>query len=344
VTAANPRTVVVVQAGAPVAMPWLSQAAAVVDAWYPGQVDGTALANVLYGKVNPSGHLPVTFPQGLSQVPAHTPAQWPGVNGQVDFSEGLDIGYRHYLDQNIAPMFPFGFGLSYTTFGYSNLQIQPGAGAGDDVTVTATVTNTGARAGSDVAQLYLKDPAAAGEPSRELAGFDRVTLQPGQSEPVTFTITPREEEWWNDSAAGWSQSPGTYGVFVGDSSAAADLPLTGSYQLASTPGTRQVTVTAPQTMTPGQASKVTVSLSAAGTETLDQVRLAVQLPQGWTAKATSPATFTDVAPGDSPSATFSVTPDPQSPNINATVHATATLGSDLTRQDGTSTLVSPPAG
>jgi beta-glucosidase len=344
VTAANPRTVVVVQAGAPVAMPWLSQAAAVVDAWYPGQVDGTALANVLYGKVNPSGHLPVTFPQGLSQVPANTPAQWPGVNGQVDFSEGLDIGYRHYLDQNIAPMFPFGFGLSYTTFGYSNLQIQPGAGAGDDVTVTATVTNTGARAGSDVAQLYLKDPAAAGEPSRELAGFDRVTLQPGQSEPVTFTITPREEEWWNDSAAGWSQSPGTYGVFVGDSSAAADLPLTGSYQLASTPGTRQVTVTAPQTMTPGQASKVTVSLSAAGTETLDQVRLAVQLPQGWTAKATSPATFTDVAPGDSPSATFSVTPDPQSPNINATVHATATLGSDLTRQDGTSTLVSPPAG
>jgi beta-glucosidase len=345
VAAVNPHTVVVVQAGAPVTMPWLSQVSSVVDDWYPGQVDGAALANVLYGKSDPAGHLPVTFPQSLSQVPASTPQQWPGVGGQVDFSEGLDIGYRHYLDKNITPMFPFGFGLSYTTFSYSNLQVTPSAGgAGGDVKVSATVTNTGSRAGSDVAQLYVQDPSAADEPSRQLAGFKRVQLAAGQSKSVTFVITPRDEEWWDDTATGWSQSPGTYSVFVGDSSATANLPLQGSYQLADTAGARQVTVSAPQTMTPGQASTVTVSLSADGTQTINTVQLAVQLPQGWTAKATSPTTFKNVAPGTAPSATFAVTPDPASPNLNATVHATASLGPDLTRQDGTSTLVSAPAG
>jgi beta-glucosidase len=201
------------------------------------------------------------------------------------------------------------------------------------------VTNTGSRAGSDVAQLYLQDPAAAGEPPRQLAGFDRVTLGPGQSQRVTFTITPRSEEWWDESANGWTQSPGTYGVFVGDSSAAANLPLHGSYTLARTPGARQVTVTAPKTMTPGSPSTVTVSLSASGTQTLDQVRLALQLPQGWTAQPLSRAQFTDVTPGTAPTARFSVVPDPQSPNVIATVHATATLGPDLARQAGVGTTL-----
>jgi beta-glucosidase len=340
VAAANPRTVVVVDAGAPVAMPWLSQVSAVVDGWYPGQVNGTALASVLFGNTDPGGHLPVTFPQSLSDVPASTPQQWPGVNGQVDFSEGLDIGYRWYDAQNIAPMFPFGFGLSYTTFSYSKLQIRKSPdGATGDTTVSATVTNTGSRAGSDVAQLYLQDPAAAAEPPRQLAGFQRVTLAPGQSQRVTFTITPRSEEWWDQSSSGWTQSPGTYGVFVGDSSATANLPLQGSYALARTPAARQVTVSAPATMTPGQPSTVTVSLSASGNQTLNQVRLALQLPQGWTAQPLSRARFTDVAPGTAPSAKFSVVPDPQSPNLNATVHATATLGPDLARQAGVSTTV-----
>ncbi len=226
VAAANPHTVVVVQAGAPVTMPWLSSVSSVLDDWYPGQVDGTALASVLFGRSDPSGHLPVTFPQSLSQVPASTPQQWTGVNGQVQFSEGLDIGYRWYDDQNITPLFPFGFGLSYTSFHYSDLQIQPSPdGATGDVTVSAKVTNTGSRAGADVAQLYLQDPASAGEPPRQLAGFKRVSLAPGQSTQVTFELTPRSEEWWDTSANGWSSSPGTYRVYVGDSSAISDLPL-----------------------------------------------------------------------------------------------------------------------
>jgi beta-glucosidase len=152
VAAANPHTTVVIDAGAPVAMPWLGQVAAVLDAWYPGQSSGTSLADVLFGRVDPSGHLPVTFPTGLSQVPAATPSQFPGVNGQVNYSEGLDVGYRWYDANNLKPLFPFGFGLSYTRFRFSGLQVTPTATDGvSDVQVAATITNTGDRAGADVA-------------------------------------------------------------------------------------------------------------------------------------------------------------------------------------------------
>ncbi len=339
VAAANPHTVVVIDAGAPVTMPWLGSVSAVLDAFYPGETNGTALANVLFGKVNPSGHLPVTFPQSLSQVPASTPAQFPGVNGQVQFSEGLDIGYRWYDAKNITPLFPFGYGLSYTSFKYSELQVQAPPQAGADATVTATVTNTGSRAGSDVAQLYLADPAGAGEPPRQLAGYKRVTLAAGQSTQVTFKVTPLQEQWWDTSANGWTQSAGTYGVDVGDSSALADLPLQGSFTLATTPGSREVSLDVPSTMTPGAPSTVTVNLSASGTETLPQAKLALQLPQGWTATAVGPTSFTDVAPGTALTAQFTVTPPADSPNINATIHATAALGPDLTREAGTSTTV-----
>ena len=340
VARANPHTVVVIDAGAPVTMPWLSKVSSVLDAWYPGETNGRALADVLFGKANPSGHLPVTFPQSLSQVPAHTPAQWPGVNGQVHYSEGLEIGYRWYDARNLTPLFPFGYGLSYTTFSYGNLQVTPSrAGATGDVTVSATVTNTGSRAGADVAQLYLEDPAAAGEPPRQLVGFKRVMLKPGQSRRVTFTVTPQDEQIWDSSAQGWSQTPGTYGVAVGDSSATADLPLQGSFTLATTPGSREVAVQAPSTMTPGSASTVTVNLSASGTETLPKVKLGLQLPPGWTATPVGRATFTNVAPGTALSAQFSVTPPADSPNINAVVHATAKLGPDLTREAGTFTTV-----
>ena len=125
VAAVNPHTVVVVNAGAPVAMPWLKQVGAVVDAWYPGESNGTALAAVLFGQVDPGGHLPVTFPQSLSQVPASSPSQFPGVNGQVNYSEGIDVGYRYYDANNETPLFPFGYGLSYTKFRFSNLTITP---------------------------------------------------------------------------------------------------------------------------------------------------------------------------------------------------------------------------
>jgi beta-glucosidase len=340
VAAANPHTVVVVQSGAPVTMPWLSSVSSVLDDWYPGQTDGTALANVLFGHSNPSGHLPVTFPQSLAQVPASTQQQWPGVGGNVQFSEGLDIGYRWYDDRNLTPLFPFGYGLSYTSFRYSDLQIQPSPdGATGDVTVSATVTNTGSRAGADVAQLYLNDPAGVGEPPRQLAGFQRVSLAAGESRQVTFEVTPRSEEWWDATANGWSSSPGAYGVYVGDSSALSDLPLSGSFTLATTPGSRQVSVSAPSSMASGAAATVTVSLSASGTQTLNNVKLALQLPDGWTAQPLDRARFADVAPGTALSTRFEVVPAAVSRNQNEVVHATASLGPDLTRESGATTRV-----
>ena len=340
VAAANPHTIVVIDAGAPVAMPWLSQVAGVLDAWYPGQTSGTSLASVLFGQTNPSGHLPVTFPASLSQMPTSSPAQFPGNGSTVQYSEGIDVGYRGYDAGNLTPLFPFGFGLSYTTFSFSNLQISPASGNGtQNEQVTATVTNTGTRAGSDVAQLYLGDPSGAGEPPRQLAGFQRVSLGVGQSTQVSFTITPQQESWWNDSANGWSQTEGTYNVYVGDSSDPSGLPLSGSYTMAATPAARQATVTAPAAMTPGQASTVQVQLSAGGDETLPDAQLALQLPQGWTATAVGPTSFTSVAPGTALTATFQVTPPSYAPNASAVVHATATMDS-LTREAGVTVTVS----
>ena len=247
VAAANPHTVVVIDAGAPVVMPWLGQVASVVDAWYPGESNGTALAAVLFGQVDPGGHLPVTFPVDLSQVPESSPAQFPGENGQVLYSEGLDVGYRYYDADEKTPLFPFGYGLSYTRFAYSGLQITPQQvpgggpdpatarhGSGGQVTVSARVTNTGPVAGSDVAQLYLGDPAA-GEPPRQLKGFSKVTLRPGQSTTVRFTLTAHDLSYWDDGANGWAVPDGQFGVYVGDSSAPVSLPLRGSFTVSPAP-------------------------------------------------------------------------------------------------------------
>src|SRR6185437_5181156 len=174
VAAANPNTIVVLNTGSAVTMPWLSSVKGVFEAWYPGQEDGTAIAALLFGDADPSGHLPVTFPTSLSQVPANTAAQWTGTNGTVQYSEGVDVGYRWYDSHGLIPMFPFGYGLSYTSFSFSNLTVGTLA-AGGAATITAKVTNTGTRAGADVAQLYVTDPAAsAGEPPRQLEGFARV--------------------------------------------------------------------------------------------------------------------------------------------------------------------------
>ena len=253
VAAANPNTVVVVDAGAPVVMPWLSQVASVVDAWYPGESNGTALAAVLFGQVDPSGHLPVTFPTGLSQVPASTPAEFPGVNGQVLYSEGIDVGYRYYDANNETPMFPFGYGLSYTRFGFSHLVVTPQAvqngtsnpgptscgcngQSGTQVRVSATVTNTGRVAGSEVVQLYLGDPAAAGEPPRQLKGFQRVSLRPGQSTTVHFSLSGHDLSYWSDAANGWVVPTGGFSVDVGDSSALANLPLQGGFTVTRSVG------------------------------------------------------------------------------------------------------------
>ena len=160
VAAANPNTIVVLNTGSAVTMPWLSSVKGVLEAWYPGQEDGTAIAALLFGDANPSGHLPVTFPTSLSQVPASTAAQWTGTNGTVQYSEGVDVGYRWYDSQGLTPMFPFGYGLSYTSFAFSNL-------AGRDA--PARRRRDGYRqghqhrhqAGADVAQLYVTDPASS---------------------------------------------------------------------------------------------------------------------------------------------------------------------------------------
>jgi beta-glucosidase len=174
--------------------------------------------------VNPSGHLPITFPTSLSAVPASTPQQWPGVNGTVQYSEGLDVGYRWYDANNVTPLFPFGFGLSYTNFSFGNLQV--GALNNGQATVTATVTNTGSRAGTEVAQLYVGDPALAGEPPHQLKGFQRITLNPGASGTVTFTVTAHDLAHWDTTSSNWIASAGNYQILVGDSS--RNLPLSGN--------------------------------------------------------------------------------------------------------------------
>ncbi len=340
VAAANPHTVVVINAGAPVAMPWLPTVAGVVDAWYPGQTNGTSLASVLFGQTDPGGHLPVTFPASLSQVPASTTAQFPGNGTTVQYSEGIDVGYRWYDAKDITPLFPFGFGLSYTQFAFSHLSVSPGLVDGTkDVRVSAVVTNTGKRAGSEVAQLYLADPSASGEPPRQLAGFQRVSLAPGASARVSFAVTPQAMSWWDDTANGWTQTAGTYQVYVGDSSALSGLPLRGAFTMVTTAGARQVTVSAPSAMQAGKVSAVRVKLTASGNATLLGVRLALQLPQGWRAIPTGPTVFGFVPPGAAPAVTFLVTPPDYAPNASAVVHATATMG-DLQREAGVSVTVS----
>lgn len=228
VAAANPSTVVVVNSGNPVLMPWLKKVKGVLEAWFPGQQDGTAIAALLFGNVDPSGKLPMTFPLSDTASPVGTSAQWPGLGGLVQYSEGLNVGYRGYQAEHIKQLFPFGYGLSYTTFAFSDLSVSPvWADEGGGVQVSAMVTNTGRVAGAEVAQLYLGDPAISGEPPRQLRGFDKVALAPGGSARVTFTVTTRDMSYWNSASQTWTAASGRYRVMVGDSS--ANLPLSGHF-------------------------------------------------------------------------------------------------------------------
>ena len=189
------------------------------------------MAALIFGTADPSGKLPVTFPASLSQVPAQTTAQWPGTATGVTYSEGVDIGYHWYQSQNITPAFPFGFGLSYTKFGFSNLTVG-GFNANGTATVTATVTNTGSVAGADVAQMYVGDPAASQDPPEQLRGFQRVTLNPGQSATVSFPLTIHDLAAWSPGDNQWEARAGGYSIKVGDAS--SNLPLAGSATLAQT--------------------------------------------------------------------------------------------------------------
>jgi beta-glucosidase len=229
VAAANPRTVVVLNTGGPVLMPWLDQVSGVLEAWYPGEEDGNAIAAVLFGDRDPGGRLPITFPRSLADTPANTPAQYPGVGGVATYSEGVFVGYRHYDASGIDPLFPFGYGLSYTTFKLGRLTIDGDCRAlssrGGQVRVGVDVTNTGRRAGSQVVQLYVGQPAywAGPPPPNQLEGFAKVQLAPGQTKHVTLTLTARSFAYWDTAADNWTVQQGTYTVSVGTSS--RDLPL-----------------------------------------------------------------------------------------------------------------------
>jgi beta-glucosidase len=214
VLAANPRTIVVVNAGAPVTMDWADDAAAIVQLWFPGMEGGNALADVLFGDVNPSGRLPTTFPRRLADSPA-TPF-YPGDNGVVRYGEGLLIGYRHYDKRHVEPRFCFGHGLSYTRFEFSGLSLSP---LGDSLRLTLAVRNTGPRRGAEVVQVYVRDLGAADfEPDKTLRQFARVELEPGESRTVTLDLARHAFEHWDSAAHTWALKPGEREILVGASS------------------------------------------------------------------------------------------------------------------------------
>jgi beta-glucosidase len=246
VAAANTNTIVVMYESSATLMPWANQVAGIVMAWYPGQENGNALAHVLFGDVNPSGKLPVSIPPNASQVPTPTPAQWPGINGHTVYSEELQLGYRWYDANNVIPLFPFGFGLSYTTFGYSNLTVSAVSPSGQ-VQIGFNLTNTGPLTGAEVPQLYLGFPAAAGEPPKLLKGFQKITLSPGQTQHVTFNLNWEDLANWDVPSRSWLVTPGAFQVLVGASS--RDIRLTGNFTVNSVPSSDRANVALHQLVT-----------------------------------------------------------------------------------------------
>ena len=243
VAAANPHTIVVLETGGAVLMPWIDQVSAVVEAWYPGIRGSQAIANILFGDVNPSGKLPLTFPKSEADLPhpkrvqqpapdaQHPIPQLPGYPGPVAailnigptfdvvYDEGLKVGYKWYDAEKKPVLFPFGFGLSYTTFAYSALSVVPG----DPTTVTFTVKNTGPVAGTEIAEVYASLPAAAEEPPNRLVGWTRVQLAPGEAKQRSVVVSRDRLEIFDEASDSWKLIPGNYVLRVGSSS--RDLPL-----------------------------------------------------------------------------------------------------------------------
>jgi beta-glucosidase len=243
VAAANPHTIVVLETGNPVTMPWVSAPAAILEAWFAGNDGADAVGNVLFGTVNPSGKLPNTFPKSEADLPHPTlttpppesdhfsgpasPEQW--AKGlppfQVTYDEGAKVGYKWYDAEKKPVLFPFGFGLSYTTYRYSGLQVTPG----DDVKATFTLTNTGPREGSEIAEVYAMLPDAAGEPFKRLVGFTKLKLDAKEKRTVTVEIDPKYLSIFDEAKDGWTLVPGDYTILVGGSS--QDLPLKATVSL-----------------------------------------------------------------------------------------------------------------
>jgi beta-glucosidase len=237
VAAANPHTVVVMENGGAQAMPWLASFGAALEAWFPGQRGGEAIANILFGAVNPSGKLPITFPASVADLPhpaisgASATAPFP-----VSYPEGYLVGYKWYDANNIAPLFPFGFGLSYTTFSFAHANVANNlASANPNLQVNVDLTNTGPVSGAEVVQVYLGLPAGTGEPPKRLAGWRKVLLQPGATQTVTVEVDVNDSShpmsYWDTGSNSWQTAPGDYAVYVGDSSASAGLTLAGTVRV-----------------------------------------------------------------------------------------------------------------
>lgn len=224
--AANPRTIVVNVSGNAVAMPWVKKVPAIVQAWFLGSEAGNSIADVLFGRANPSGKLPFTFPVALADNGAHALGAYPGTRREgsdivdLEYSEGILVGYRWHDTKKIKPLFAFGHGLSYTTFGYGKAGVSASSmGADGTITVSVPVTNTGDIAGAEVVQLYISDPECSVErPTKELKDFKKVYLQPGESRTVEFTVRPSDLAYFDAAAHEWVAEPGRFVASIGSAS------------------------------------------------------------------------------------------------------------------------------
>lgn len=218
VAAVQPNTIVVLHNGSPVEMPWADQVKGIVEAYLSGQAVGAAVVDILFGKVNPSAKLPETFPYKLEDNPSYL--YYLGEGDKVEYREGVFVGYRYYDTKKMDVRFPFGYGLSYTTFAYSNLKLSAAQIKDTDtLTVSVDVTNTGSMAGKEVVQLYVSDvESTVIRPVKELKGFDKVDLQPGETKTVTFTLGKRAFAYWNTQIHDWHVESGEFRILVGKSS------------------------------------------------------------------------------------------------------------------------------
>jgi beta-glucosidase len=225
VAAANPHTIVVLETGGPVLMPWIDNASAALEAWYPGIRGGEAIANILFGDVNPSAKLPVTFPKSEADLPRHAIPETSPPASEINYTEGLKVGYKWFDAEGKEPLFPFGFGLSYTSYAYSGLKTTPGK----EARVSFNVTNTGERAGAEIVQVYVSLPASTGEPPKRLVAWDKIQLAPGETRVITLRLDPHYLSIFNVDKDDWELVPGEYKVYVGGSS--RSTPLTGTVRI-----------------------------------------------------------------------------------------------------------------
>jgi beta-glucosidase len=239
VAAVNPHTIVVLETGGPVTMPWVKAPAAILEAWYAGSDGANAVGNVLFGTVNPSAKLPITFPKSEADLPHPVLVKPPMTSRRfsgpvsplqrakglppftVNYNEGVEVGYKWYDAEKKSVLFPFGYGLSYTSYRYSGLTVT--SGKGNTITATFTLANTGSRAGAEIAEVYASLPASAQEPPKRLVGWSKVKLNPGEQRTVRVEINPKYLSVFDVQMGGWRLVPGAYAILVGGSS--QNLPL-----------------------------------------------------------------------------------------------------------------------